>query len=195
MKKILLLLANGFEAVEASVFTDVLGWNMLEGDGSTLVVTAGMHDKIKCTWNFTVLPEIKIKNVNVDDFEALVIPGGFEEAGFFIDAYSNSFLDLIRTFNAKGKIIASVCVGALSIGKSGILKGRTATTYNLNDRKRQYELSKFGVKILENQPIVIDKNVITSYNPSTAFNVAFTLLEMLTSTENCTKVKKLMGFI
>lgn len=155
----------------------------------------GMHDKIKCTWNFTVLPEIKIKNVNVDDFEALVIPGGFEEAGFFIDAYSNSFLDLIRTFNAKGKIIASVCVGALSIGKSGILKGRTATTYNLNDRKRQYELSKFGVKILENQPIVIDKNVITSYNPSTAFNVAFTLLEMLTSTENCTKVKKLMGFI
>lgn len=35
MKKILLLLANGFEAVEASVFTDVLGWNKWEGDGTT----------------------------------------------------------------------------------------------------------------------------------------------------------------
>ena len=31
MKKVLLLLADGFEAVEASVFTDVLGWNNLEG--------------------------------------------------------------------------------------------------------------------------------------------------------------------
>lgn len=34
MKKVLLLLANGFEAVEASVFTDVIGWNQSSGDGS-----------------------------------------------------------------------------------------------------------------------------------------------------------------
>lgn len=195
MKKILLLLANGFEAVEASVFTDVLGWNLLEGDGSTVVVTAGMHDKLKCTWNFTVIPEIKVANVNVDDFDALIIPGGFEEAGFFIDAYSEEFLNLIRAFNNKNKIIASICSGALPIGKSGVLNGRTATTYNLNNGKRQDELSKFGAKVMRNEPIVIDKNIITSYNPSTAFNVAFTLLEMLTTKDNCTKVKKLMGFL
>ncbi|MCR3757581.1 DJ-1/PfpI family protein [Clostridium felsineum] len=195
MKKILLLLANGFEAVEASVFTDVLGWNLLEGDGSTVVVTAGMHDKLKCTWNFTVIPEIKVANVNVDDFDALIIPGGFEEAGFFIDAYNKDFLNLISAFNNKNKIIASVCVGALPIGKSGVLKDRTATTYNLSNGKRQDELSKFGVKVMRNEPIVIDKNIITSYNPSTAFNVAFTLLEMLTTKDNCTKVKKLMGFL
>lgn len=42
MKKILLLLANGFEAYEASVFTDVLDWNMEEGDGSTKLVTCGV---------------------------------------------------------------------------------------------------------------------------------------------------------
>ncbi|GIN93668.1 hypothetical protein J22TS1_47190 [Siminovitchia terrae] len=45
-----------------------------------------------------------------------------------------------------------------------------------------------------NQPIVIDKNIITSYNPSTAFDVAFKLLEQLTSEENCKYVKKIMGF-
>lgn len=39
MKKVLLLLANGFEAVEASVFTDVIGWNKLDGDGTTDLVT------------------------------------------------------------------------------------------------------------------------------------------------------------
>lgn len=106
MKKILLLLANGFEAVEASVFTDVLGWNRFEGDSSTLVVTAGRHDKIKCTWNFTVIPEITIKDVNVDDFDVLAIPGGFEEADFYDDAYSEDFLNLIREFDLKNKIIA-----------------------------------------------------------------------------------------
>lgn len=75
MKKILLLLANGFEAVEASVFTDVLGWNKLEGDGTTTLVTAGMREKLKCTWNFTVIPEMLLSEVNVDEFDALAIPG------------------------------------------------------------------------------------------------------------------------
>lgn len=194
MKKVLLLLANGFEAAEASVFTDVIGWNNLEGDNSTELVTVGKRDKLKCTFNFTVIPELQISEVNIDDFDALAIPGGFEEADFYEDAYSEDFLNIIREFDKSGKIIASICVGALPIGKSGVLTGRNATTYNLNNGIRQAQLSDFNVNVLPNDPIVIDKNIITSYNPSTAFDVAFTLLEMLTNKENCTYVKKLMGF-
>jgi len=193
MKKVLLLLSNGFEAYEASVFTDVLGWNKLEGDGSTIVVTSGMRQKLKCTWNFTVIPEIQISEVNVNDYDALAIPGGFEEAGFYEDAFSEEFLNIIRQFNSAGKIIASICVGALPVGRSGVLKGRNGTTYNLNGGKRQKQLAEFGVDIVSD-PIVLDDNIITSYNPSTAVNVAFKLLEMLTSAENCSKVKELMGF-
>ncbi|MBU3128976.1 DJ-1/PfpI family protein [Clostridium tagluense] len=193
MKKVLLLLANGFEAVEASVFTDVIGWNKLEGDGTTDLITAGMRENLKCTWNFTVIPEMHISEVNIDEFDALAIPGGFEEAGFYEDAYSEDFLNIIREFDRAGKIIASICVGSLPIGKSGALVGRNATTYNLNG-KRQKQLAEFEANIIYNEPIVVDKNIITSYNPSTAFDVAFKLLEMLTSQENCMKVKKLMGF-
>ncbi len=192
MKKVLLLLANGFEAVEASVFTDVLGWNKTDGDGTTTLVTVGMREKLKCTWNFTVIPEMILNEVNVDEFDALAIPGGFEEAGFYEDAFSEDFLNIIREFNKAGKIIASICVAALPMGKSGVLNGRNATTYNLG--KRQKQLSEFGVNVIPDKAIVIDKNIITSYNPSTAFPVAFKLLELLTSKENCNNVKKLMGF-
>lgn len=194
MKKVLLLLANGFEAVEASVFTDVIGWNKLEGDGNTDLITVGIREKLKCTFNFTVIPEMHISEVNIDDFDALAIPGGFEEAGFYEDAYSEDFLNLIREFDRAGKIIASVCVGALPIGKSGVLAHRNATTYNLGKGERQTQLSEFGANVLGYEPIVVDKNIITSYNPSTAFDVAFKLLEMLTSKENCNTVKNLMGF-
>ena len=45
-----------------------------------------------------------------------------------------------------------------------------------------------------NEPIVVDKNVITSYCPETASGVAFKLLEMLTSKEEMEIVKKAMGF-
>lgn len=98
-KKVLFLLANGFEEVEASVFTAVIGWNKLEGDGSTDLVTIGLRDKIKCTWNFTVITEMDINNVNIDEFDALAILGGFKEAGFYEDAYNEEFLNLIREFD------------------------------------------------------------------------------------------------
>jgi protein deglycase len=192
-KKVLLLLANGFEAYEASVFTDVLGWNEYEGDGSTLLVTCGLHQQLQCTWGFSVMPEMHLSEIDVADFDALAIPGGFEEAGFYIDAYNEAFLSLIREFDQAGKYIASICVGALPIGKSGVLAGRKGTTYHLNGGLRQRQLAEYGVEIL-NQPVVIDRNIITSSCPSTALDVAFSLLEMLTSAENCRKVKHLMGF-
>jgi 4-methyl-5(b-hydroxyethyl)-thiazole monophosphate biosynthesis len=193
VKKVLLLLANGFEAYEASVFTDVLGWNKLEGDGSTDVITCGLRKEMKCTWNFTVVPEILLPEFDVTMFDALAIPGGFESAGFYVDAFSDEFLSVIREFDKTGKIIASICVGALPVGKSGVLKGRRGTTYHLNHGYRQNQLASFGVKLVKH-PIVIDKNIITSSSPATALDVAFTLLEMLTSPENCQKVKHLMGF-
>lgn len=193
LKKVLLLLANGFEAYEASVFTDVLGWNKLEGDGSTTVITCGIRRELKSTWNFTVIPEILLCETDISEFDALAIPGGFEKAGFYEDAFSADFLSVIQKFNQAGKIIASVCVGALPIGKSGALNGRQGTTYHLNNGLRQQQLADFGVQVVD-QPIVVDQNIITSSCPSTALGVAFTLLTMLTSPANCRTVKHLMGF-
>lgn len=193
MKKVLILLAQGFEAYEASVFVDVLGWNQAEGDGSTIPVTCGLREKVNCTWSFAAVPEVQLKDINLSDFAALAIPGGFEEGGFYQDAYSEEFLEVIRQFDKAGKTIATICVGALPLGKSGVLSGRKGTTYHLNNGLRQNQLAAFGVEVL-NQPIVVDHNIITSSGPATALGVAFKLLEALTSPENCAKVKKLMCF-
>jgi 4-methyl-5(b-hydroxyethyl)-thiazole monophosphate biosynthesis len=194
MKKVLLLLANGFETYEASVFIDVLGWNRAEGDRTTELITCGMKREIKSSFDLRVTTDLIINEVNVDEFDGLAIPGGFEEYGFYEDAYHEKFLGLIREFNRKNKVIASVCVGALPIGKSGILRGKKATTYNLDKGIRQTQLRDFGVEVV-NEPIVIAGNVITSWNPSTALGVAFILLERLTSRENADSIRKIMGFI
>ena len=138
-------------------------------------------------------PEIEFGEINIGEFDALAIPGGFENAGFYEDAYDERFLNLIREFDKQGKIIASVCVGAMPVGKSGILKGRNATTYDLLDGVRRNQLAGFGAKI-QDERIVIDKNIITSTGPSTGLDVAFKLLEMLTNPENVNQVKKYMRF-
>lgn len=189
----MMLLADGFEAVEASVFTDVLGWNQFEGAGGTELVTVGLREQLWCTWNFTVVPEYTLDQVDLASFDALVIPGGFEEAGFYEDAYDEAFLDVIRYFYAQDKWIATICVAALALGKSGILQGKKATTYNGVGSVRQAQLREFGAKVLQ-APIAMDGKIITSYNPSTGFDVAFLVLELLTNAENRQHVERLMGF-
>ncbi|MFT8315535.1 MAG: DJ-1/PfpI family protein [Clostridium sp.] len=193
MKKVLLLLAKGFEVYEASVFTDVIGWNLVDGDRTTEVITCGLKKEVKSTFNLRVITDITIDEVNVDDYAALAIPGGFEEYGFYEDAYDEKFLQLIREFHEKNKIIASICVAALPVGKSKILEGKKGTTYNMKNGIRQEKLREYGVNVV-NEPIVIDDNIITSWNPSTAMDVAFKLLELLTSKEKSDYIRKIMGF-
>jgi 4-methyl-5(b-hydroxyethyl)-thiazole monophosphate biosynthesis len=192
-KKVLLFLAQGFEEYEASVFTDVMGWSRVYGKEPVDLITTGLRPEIQCTWNLLVRPEMEFEKIKVQDFNALAIPGGFEKAGFYEDAYDERLLSLIREFDKQGKIIASVCVGAMPVGKSGVLKGRNATTYDLLDGFRRKQLSEFGVDV-QNERIVVDKNIITSTGPSTGLDVAFILLDMLTSTENVTTVKQYMRF-
>ncbi|AXU29426.1 DJ-1/PfpI family protein [Clostridioides difficile] len=191
--KILVFLAKGFETMEFSVFVDVMGWARNDYGHDIDVVTCGFKKQVMSTFNIQVLVDKTIEEVCVDDYDALAIPGGFEEFGFYDEAYDSSFLNLIREFNSKEKIIASICVAALPVGKSGVLKNRKATTYHLKNGKRQRQLSEFDVNVV-NEPIVVDKNIITSYCPETAPHVAFKLLEMLTSKEQMDEVKLAMGF-
>ena len=65
--------------------------------------------------------------IDVDQYDALAIPGGFEEYGFYKEAYHEKTLNLIRSFHSQHKPIASVCVAAFPLAKSAILKNRKAT--------------------------------------------------------------------
>lgn len=191
--KTLLFLAKGFEAMEFSVFVDIMGWARNDFHYDTQLITCGFQKQVMSTFNVPIMVDTLIGDIHVDDFDALAIPGGFEEFGFYTEAYDEHFLRLIREFDAKNKVIASICVGALPVEKSGVLKNRNATTYHLKNGYRQKQLQEFGTHVL-NEPIVVDRNVITSYCPETVPGVAFQLLEMLTSKEKMERVKASMGF-
>lgn len=191
--KVLLLLAKGFETMEFSAFIDILGWARNDFGIDISVVTCGYTKTVVSTFHVPVIVDKTIDEISVSDYDALAIPGGFEEFGFYEEAYDDKFLDVIRQFNKQGKTISTICVAALALGKSGVLIGRKATTYHLGNGRRQKQLLEFGVDVV-NEPIVIDKNIITSYCPETAPGVAFELLKALTSEEQMKLVKEAMGF-
>lgn len=191
--KVLLFMAKGVELIEASAFIDVFGWHRDYSNGKIEIVTCSFNKEIRSTFDIALKVDILINQVKIDEYDALAIPGGFGGYGFYEDAYNDKFLKLIREFNDSGKLIASICVGALPIGKSGVLKGRKGTTYHLMNKRRQIQLEEFGVKIV-NESVVIDENVITSWCPSTAIEVALKLLEMLTNANESKEIRKIMGY-
>lgn len=191
MKKVLLLLANGFEPFEASAFIDVFGWNLVEGDKSTTLSSCALTKEVNSSFGQKLIANLIVDDINTNDFDALAIPGGFEQFGFYKDAYDERFLNIIREFSYQNKPVASICVAALALGKSGILKGKNATTYP--NTVRINALKDYGVNFQDNI-LVVDENIITSCGPSTAIDVSFMLLRILTSEENENQVRQLMGF-
>ena len=191
--KVLLLCPKAFETMEFSVFIDVMGWARESFGNDVHVHTCGFQKTVISTFNVPVQMDVLIDDIDVSDYDALAIPGGFREFGFKKEAFHLKTQDLIRRFNEQGKPIATVCVAAFALAESGILEGKRATVYHLDDGKTQQELAAYGVNVV-NEPIVVDGNIITSYCPETAVGVAFKLLEMLVGVEKMQEVKDAMGY-
>ena len=192
--KVLLFCNKGFETMEFAPFVDVFGWARSECHYDIDVVTCGFTKTVISTFGIPITVDKTIEEVCVDDYDALAVPGGFEEFGFYEEAFDERFLDLITQFNQQNKYIASICVGALPIGKSGVLAGRNATTYHLSGGARQRQLAAFGVNVIPDQRIVKDRNIITSFCPETAADVAFQLLIGLVGEEKARPVIEAMGY-
>lgn len=193
MKKILVFLAKGFEMMECSVFIDVPGWARADYGHDVYVETCGFGKQVTSAFGVPVTVDQTIGEVRAEAYDALAVPGGFEEYGFYEEAYDERFLELVRAFDRQGKPIAAVCVAALALGKSGILEGRRATTYHLMEGRRRKQLASFDVQVV-NEPVVQDGNIITSSCPETAPRVAFLLLERLVGAEDALAVKRAMGY-
>lgn len=191
--KVLLFCTNGFETMEFSVFVDVIGWARNDFGYDVQLETCGFNKKVISTFGVPIIVDKLIEEISVEDYDGLAIPGGFEEFGFYKEAFDDKLLNLIREFNQQNKIIATICVGALPLGKSGVLNGRKATTYHLKGAYRQKQLAELGAIVI-NERIVVDRNIITSYCPETAPEVAFELLRQLIGSDGMAEVKHAMGY-
>jgi len=186
-----MLLANGVEPLEMSAITDVMGWATILGDEAIELTDVALHPEIKTTFGLTLKPSKLLQDIDLDDYDAIAIPGGFEPAGFYDDALSEPFLQVIKYFNQYDKPIASVCVSSIALGHAGILTGKKATTYHQLGGQRKHQLEQTGAVFVD-RPVVKDQNIITSTGPGTALEVAFLLLEEVTSAANAKILREKM---
>ncbi len=101
--------------------------------------------------------DIGIENADVNDFDALIIPGGYAPDHM---RRSEKMVEFVKNFNKKNGPIAAICHAGWMLASAGILKDRKVTSfYSIKD-----DMSHSGATWVD-QEVVQDKNVITSRHP------------------------------
>ena len=197
MKKIAVFLFEGAELFEIASFTDIFGWNNVVGlkeFRDIKVETISYKESIKCTWGGSLEVEKLITEENVEnffDYDALIIPGGFGKANFFKDKDNEIFKKLVKYFVENNKIIVAICSAIINLLETTYIKNKRVTTYLLDNKRYFNQLKNYNIIPIEEE-IVIDDNLLTCSGPGNALDLAFRLLEKMTSKENLKLIKENM---
>ena len=197
MKKIAIFLFEGAELFEIASFTDVFGWNNIVGlkeYRDIKIETISYKESIKCTWGGELKAEKIITEDNMEnffDYDVIVVPGGFGKANFFKEKDNEIFKKLIKYFSENNKIIVAICSAVINLLETTYIKDKKVTTYLLDNKRYFNQLKNYNIIPVEEE-IIIDDNLLTCSGPGNALELAFKLLEKLTSKENLMIVKENM---
>jgi 4-methyl-5(b-hydroxyethyl)-thiazole monophosphate biosynthesis len=191
--KILLFLAQGFEDLEAVATLDVFGWTQYRQHlRKVSVTTAGFHKEVKSRFGITISPDLLYPEINPQDYQALVLPGGFHSHGFN-EAYDARIHELALKIHENRGYIATMCVGILPIADAGLLTGKKATTY---PHSRYHDnigrLREAGAKVVNDRHVVMDDRIISCDGPGSSLEVIFLLMECLLGRDTTKEVRRYM---
>jgi len=162
MASALLLLVDGFEEIEAVTIIDVLR------RAEVAVTTASLAGKrVRGSHEIVLESDASLDAVSVDDFDALVLPGGPAAKTLREDARAQA---VIKRAGAAGKLVAAVCAAPTALEAAGLLSGKRATSYPGSALPSAHYVE---------EPVVVDGNIITSRGPGTTMAFALKLVERL----------------
>ena len=165
MDRVIILLANGFEEIEALAPLDVLrrlNYDVkLVSMNSSLEVISSHGVTFKCDLLF---------NEELYNSKGVVIPGGMPGATNLRD--DKRVLTLVKNFDLEKKLIASICAGPIVLGKANVLENKSATCYPGFEKE-------LNAKEVVKEKVIVSENIITSRGPATAFDFAFEIAKYL----------------
>jgi protease I len=144
------------------IYEDLELWypllRMKEEGAEVKVIGTGSANQYTGKHGLPVQVDLSADQVRADDFDAVIIPGGY--APDRMRRYE-ALLRFVREAFEKGKVVASICHGPWVLVSAGVLKGRTATCFfAIKD-----DVINAGAKYVD-QEVVRDGNLITSRMPA-----------------------------
>lgn len=166
-KKVAIITENGFEEVELTSPKQAL-----EAEGATVHVISPNSGTVKAWdhdhWSIEVPVDVVLGDAKVEDYDALVIPGGVINPDKM--RTNRQCVEFAQHFLESGKPLAAICHGPQLLIETGMITGRNMTSYP----SLKTDLSNAGV-IWEDKEVVTDNGLVTSRTPQDleAFNKKF----------------------
>ncbi len=162
---VLVFLANGFEIVEATAPIDMLRRAKIE------VLTVGIGGKeIESSCGIKVIANITEKEVNLEDAEMIVLPGGMPGT---INLGNSDFVkQAIAHCKQNNKFMAAICAAPSVLGENGVLEGIKATCFP------GFEDKLIGAEYTGN-PVEVVGKIVTARGAGVAVTFGLALVELL----------------
>ncbi len=165
MARACVLLAEGFEEIEAITVIDVLRRAEVE------VATLGIATReVRGAHGVGVTADRTLAEAAGETWDAVILPGGLPGATNLRD--DARVCELVSRQHAAGRLVAAICAAPMVLGAAGVLRGKRATCYP------SFESHLTGATPVAER-VVIDGNVITSRGPGTALEFGLALAERL----------------
>ena len=163
MAKVAVILANGFEEIEALTVVDVLRRANISCD------MVGFEEQVIGSHDIQVTAD-RVFDGDLSDYDLLVLPGGMPGSANLRD--NQALISEIQAFNQEGKKILAICAAPIALHQAGVLKDKHFTCYD--GVQEQITDGTY-----QKQTVVVDGNLTTSRGPSTALAFAYELVEQL----------------
>ena len=171
-----ILLGNGFETVEALAPADVMRRAGIE------VALVGVNGKeVVSGQNVTIQADLTLDQVNFEDLELLMLPGGL--GGVDVISKSIPAVALIQRSANQGRWVAAICAAPTVLAHLGLLDRRNATVYPGMEEEMFSAIVKRGEKVVK------DGRIITGQAAGSSFDFGLKLVELLKGTEAAEKVR------
>jgi len=201
MKKVYVLLADGFETIEATAPIDIL--RRCKVDVTTVSISGSIT--VTCSHNIqmkadTTLDGIAAEKVGnairstdtegnnccsdlLSDGDMIVLPGGYPGYVNLMD--SDTVGKIIRKYYKEGKWVAAICGAPAVLAKNKIAAGSHITCHSS-------VIDKMGDYIYTGRPVEQDGNLITGIGAGLSIDFGIKLARVLTDRETVELLKKRM---
>ncbi len=174
MKKVCLVLTDGFEEVEA-----VGTFAILRRAGLTVDIFSLTQGNATGRFGLTCTALKPFSALHGAAYDALVLPGGPQYQALEKHAGVQA---LIKQFIEGGKVVAAICASPTILGHAGYLKNKTYTCFtSMNE--------DFGGRFT-GQYVAVDGNLITGQSAAASIDFGFAIVEKLLGKTKADQVKQ-----
>ncbi len=178
MSRVVVPLATGFEEIEAVSIIDVLRRAEIE----VLVASIDETVLIQGANQIEIKSDVCIKDLNANDIDMIVLPGGWDGTHALAD--SEHVQNLLKEMESRGKYIAAICAAPFALHKAGVLKGRYTCYPSVEQEIQSGEYQG------DKEMVVEDGKIITSRGPGTSICFALAIVKKLKGEECYMAIKE-----